>query len=192
MHVAQAAHLAVDQVFAFARAIEPTRDLDVARERLDDLGKPDMSVAVSMTVAVAMAVVPVAMAIAVSWALFGRRLGWRLKFAQRRHRNVRNTGVRGRLRRQGQAGQPKAHFSGRARLARVAAAEDHVLHLVAAQALGALLAKHPRDGVGDVALAAAIRPDDGGDALVERKLGAVGEGLEPGDLEAFEAHTLVT
>ena len=81
----------------------------------------------------------------------------------------------------GQAAQAEAHFGSRAGLARIAAAENDVLHLVAAQALGALLAKHPRDGVGDVALAAAVGADDGGDALVEGKLRAIGEGFESGD-----------
>ena len=55
-------------------------------------------------------------------------------------------------------------------LRRIAAVEDHVFHLVAAQALRALLAHHPGDGVGDVALAAAIRADDRRDALVEGQL----------------------
>ena len=59
------------------------------------------------------------------------------------------------------AAEPQSHFGGRRRLSRVAAAEDDVLHLVAAQALGALLAHHPGDGVGDVALAAAVGSDDG-------------------------------
>ena len=79
-------------------------------------------------------------------------------------------------------------FSGRARLPGIAAVEDDVFHLVAAQALGALLAEHPGDGVGHVALAAAVGPDDGGDALVEGQLRPIGERLETGDFETFEAH----
>ncbi len=64
------------------------------------------------------------------------------------------------------------------------AGEDDVFHLEAAQALGGLLAEHPGDGVGDVGLAAAVGPDDGGDALAgELDLGAVAEGLEAEDLE---------
>src|SRR5204863_36380 len=63
---------------------------------------------------------------------------------------------------------------------RVAAAEDYNLHLVAAKALGALLAEDPRDGFGDVALAAPVGADNRGDALVKRELRAVGEGFEPG------------
>jgi hypothetical protein len=94
---------------------------------------------------------------------------------------------RRRLRRQ-QAAEAQPHFCGRARLPGIAAVEDHVLHLFAAQALGALLAKHPGDGVGDVALATAVGPDDGGDTLVKGQLGAVGEGLEAGDFQTFQAH----
>ena len=44
------------------------------------------------------------------------------------------------------------------------AGEDDVLHLAAAQALGALLAEHPGDGVDDVGLARPVGADDGGDA----------------------------
>ena len=80
-----------------------------------------------------------------------------------------STGVTRRARRQRQAGEAEAHFGGGAGLARVAAVEDDVLHLVAAQALGALLAKHPGDGVGDVALAAAVGADNRGDALDRRQ-----------------------
>src|SRR6185503_9808163 len=61
--VAQPADFAVDQVFALARAIEPARDLDVAREGLDDLleartgpGRRRGMMAVAIAVAIAMAV----------------------------------------------------------------------------------------------------------------------------------------
>src|SRR5262245_31190122 len=63
--------------------------------------------------------------------------------------------------------QAQSDFSGRARLPGIAAVEDDVLHLVAAEALRTLLAKHPGDGVGHVALAASVGADDGGDAFVE-------------------------
>ena len=72
--------------------------------------------------------------------------------------------------RQGQTGQTQSHFGGGARLPGVAAVEDHVFHLVAAEALGALLAEYPRDGIGHIALAAAIGTDDGRHALVEGQL----------------------
>ena len=86
------------------------------------------------------------------------------------------------------AAQLQPHFGRAGRLARVAAAEDHVLHAVAAQALGALLAEHPGQRVDDVALAAAVRPDDGGDALFEGQLGPIGKALEAGDFETLQPH----
>src|ERR1700674_1641129 len=80
------------------------------------------------------------------------------------------------------------HFGGSGRLARVAPAEDDVFHLVAAQALRALLPHYPRDGVGDVALAAPVRADDGGHALVEGQLRTIGKRFEAVDLETLKAH----
>src|SRR5690606_10626338 len=92
-------------------------------------------------------------------------------------------------RRRGEAGQPETNFGGRARLAGVAPAEDDVLHLFAAEALGALFAEHPGDGISHIALAAAVGADDGGHPLVEGKLRTVREGLEAGNFETFEAHS---
>ena len=52
--------------------------------------------------------------------------------------------------------------------------EDDVLHLAAAERFGALFAEHPRDGIGDVRLAAAVRTDDRSDAVAgENDLGIV-------------------
>ncbi len=73
-------------------------------------------------------------------------------------------------------------------LPRIAAIEDHVLHALAAEALGALLAQHPGDGVDDVALAAAVGPDNGRDAIVETEFGAIRETLEAGDVEPGQSH----
>src|SRR6185436_13344638 len=70
----------------------------------------------------------------------------------------------------------------------VAAIEQNVFHFFAAHALGALLAHHPRDGIGDVALAAAVRPDDGGDALVEGKFRTIGKRFKTVDFYAFKPH----
>ena len=51
--------------------------------------------------------------------------------------------------------------------------------------LARLLAQHPTDGIAEVGLAAAVRPDDGGDAgAVEPHLGAVAEGLESLEFDA--------
>ena len=73
------------------------------------------------------------------------------------------------------------------RLAVAGSGENHVLHAGAAQGLGRLFAQHPTDGIADVRLAAAVRPHDGGDALaVEAQLGALAEGLESLEFDAFE------
>ena len=58
------------------------------------------------------------------------------------------------------------------------AAKDDVLHFCAAQRLGALLAHHPADGVGNVGLAAPVRADDRGDVAAELEHRFVGERLE--------------
>ncbi len=58
------------------------------------------------------------------------------------------------------------------------AAEDDVLHLGSPEALGALLAHDPADGVGDVGLAGAVGPHDGGDILFKGEPGLVREGFE--------------
>ena len=74
------------------------------------------------------------------------------------------------------------------RAPRRGALEDHVLHLPAAEQAGRLLAQHPAHGVGHVGLAAAVGPDDGGDAFLEGEGDVVGEGLEPGELQLGELH----
>jgi hypothetical protein len=71
--------------------------------------------------------------------------------------------------------------------ARFAAREDHVLHALAAQAARGLLAHRPADGVDHVRLAAAVRPDDGGDAGLEGEGRLVDEALESRDLERLDA-----
>ena len=85
--------------------------------------------------------------------------------------------------------QPDLRRGGRA--APVAAAEDDVLHPVAAQAPHALLAQHPGDGVDEVALAAAVRTDDGGHTGVERNLGLLRKALESRDSQLVQAHPLL-
>src|SRR5581483_1170697 len=140
VNVLQPADLPVNQVFAFTRAIQTPRDFDFARDRLDDVFGNLRGLVCVMAIAVAIAI---AVPIAV------RAVGDELLV---------------------EAVELQLHFGGGGRLARVAAVEDDVLHLVAAQALGALLAHHPRDGVGNVALAAPIRADNGGHTRVEREL----------------------
>ena len=71
-----------------------------------------------------------------------------------------------------------------------AAGEDHVLHRLAADRERALLAERPEDGVGDVRLAAAVRPDDHAHARRELQLGALGEGLEALQRDRLQMHGL--
>jgi hypothetical protein len=68
------------------------------------------------------------------------------------------------------------------------AGEDDVLHLAAAQALGALLAEDPRDRVDDVGLARAVRADDGGDPGLEPERRGGREGLEALERQAGQVH----
>ena len=54
--------------------------------------------------------------------------------------------------------------------------------------LGALLAQHPADGVGDIAFAASVRPDHGGNAGLKRDDCLVAEGFETDHFEGLELH----
>ncbi len=76
------------------------------------------------------------------------------------------------------------------------AAEDDVVHLAAAHALRRVLAHHPAQRLDEVRLAAAVRPDDAGQAGLDRKLGLVDEGFEaaefePGKLQGSLPHPMV-
>ena len=71
---------------------------------------------------------------------------------------------------------------------RFGAGEDDVLHFAAAEGLGRLLAKDPADAVEDVAFAAAVGADDGGDSGMEFEGGAVGERLKSNDVERLQVH----
>ena len=66
--------------------------------------------------------------------------------------------------------------------------EDHVLHPVAAEGLGALLAERPPERVRDVRLAAAVGTDDGGDPGKDAHVGAIREGLEAEQRHSLEPH----
>ena len=70
------------------------------------------------------------------------------------------------------------------------AAEDHFGHLRRADGAGALLAQDPAHRVHDVALAAAVRPDERRDAGAEIEFGLVRERLEPAHLQLFEQHAV--
>ena len=75
-------------------------------------------------------------------------------------------------------GEVQRHFADLRGLARVGALENDVLHLAAAEGLGALLTQHPADGIGDVRFAAAVGPDHRGHAGFKLEGGGIGEGLE--------------
>ena len=87
-----------------------------------------------------------------------------------------------------EAGDLEVHLGHLQRLAARAAVEDHVLHRRAPQALRALLAEHPVDRVGDVALAAAVRAHDARHAALEGHLLPVAEALEADDLHRVQTH----
>lgn len=78
----------------------------------------------------------------------------------------------------------KAH-----RLAQGGAVENDILRFVAAQRLVGLLTEHPTDGVADVGFAAAVRADDGGDAVAEIQNGLIGKGFEAVQLQCFQNHS---
>ncbi len=70
------------------------------------------------------------------------------------------------------------------------AVEDQILHPLAAERLGALLAERPADGFGDVALAAAVRADDARDAGQDLHDGLLPERLEPVQCDGFQTHEI--
>ena len=153
---------AVDQVLALARSIEPSHQLHVAA-RGPELGQHGFGRRQHLGGRLAVSVVAIAVGVTVAVSVPAAGHG--------RH-----------------AAEAKADFGSPGRLARVAAAEDDVFHLLAAQALGTLLAEHPRDRIGDVALAAPVGADNRRHPLVEGQFGAIGKGFEPGNLKAFEPH----
>ena len=63
--------------------------------------------------------------------------------------------------------------------AQVRTHKDNIFHFRAAQIFGGLLAQYPAHRVGNVAFAAAVRPDNCGYALIEFQHGFVRKGLKP-------------
>ena len=83
---------------------------------------------------------------------------------------------------QGHLGHLQGRAAGRA-------LEDHVGHARTPHGGRAGFAEHPAHGVHHVGLAAAVRTDDAGQAIaVEVHHGAIREGLEAEEFEAFEMH----
>src|SRR5690606_7860271 len=85
-------------------------------------------------------------------------------------------------------GKQQRNLADLERLSLVGTLEDDVLHLAAAQRLRALLAQNPADRVGDIALAAAVWPDDRCYSRVEMQLRRVGKALKSVNLEFLEMH----
>ncbi len=71
------------------------------------------------------------------------------------------------------------------------AAEQHVLHLPAAQAPGRAFARDPAQRIEDVRFAAAVGADDAREPVADGQRDRVGEGFEPGDpkFEEFQCAT---
>ncbi|MPN11692.1 hypothetical protein SDC9_158999 [bioreactor metagenome] len=65
----------------------------------------------------------------------------------------------------------------------LAPVEDHIFHMGAAQVFGTLLAEYPADGVGNIALAAAVGSYDAGDPVFDDKLFSFVERLQPVQLD---------
>ena len=83
--------------------------------------------------------------------------------------------------------EDQRHLAEGQALALLGSVEDHVLHLGAAQRLGALLTQHPLHRVGNVALAAAVGADHAGNSILKYDLHAVRKGLEPVDDQLFQS-----
>ena len=80
----------------------------------------------------------------------------------------------------------KRHFRKRHGLSDLSTVEYYVLHAFSAQSLCALFAQNPTDRVGDVALAAAVRPDNTRDTVVDFYYLAVGKGFETENFNLFK------
>src|SRR5262249_5443314 len=70
----------------------------------------------------------------------------------------------------------------------LAAGIDDLLHLAPSYFPGIPLAEHPLEGVDDVALARAVRADDGCHAGLKRDLSRAGEGLESRETDGAKSH----
>ena len=174
--VAQPADLAVDQILALARAVQPAADLHVANEllarvRLRDRNRDALVFQFEM-----LGQSPGGVCDAGRFGRRGAAVGIRVTVAVAVSFNAVRLHAGRKARRHFR--ELQFDFGGAGRLAGVAARENHILHPIAAQAFRALLPEHPGDGVDDIAFSAAVRPDDGGHARVEGQLRAIGKALE--------------
>ena len=79
-------------------------------------------------------------------------------------------------------------FGGVARRPRAGAGEDHVVHAGRAHVLVGAFAHHPAQRLDEIGLAAAVRPDDAGQAALDDEFAGFDEGLEAEEAEAGEFH----
>jgi hypothetical protein len=100
-----------------------------------------------------------------------------------RHRDLAPRDAEGAVVSEGQLHLGQAHG-----LARGRAVEDQVLHAVAAEGPGALLAQCPPHRVRQVGLAAAVRTDDSGNPRQDLHLGPLAERLEAVQHDRLETH----
>ncbi len=82
------------------------------------------------------------------------------------------------------------HLGGVARRPGVGAGKDHVVHAGGAQRLVRGLAHHPAQRLDQVGLAAAVRADHAGEAVLDMEVGRLDERLEPEQTQLVEFHSL--
>ena len=70
----------------------------------------------------------------------------------------------------------------------IGSGEDHVVHRSASERRGRLRAQHPAQGIRDVRFAGPVRADHDVHSRDELEDRAVGERLEPGELQGFYVH----
>ncbi len=82
------------------------------------------------------------------------------------------------------------HFGMIARRTAGIAGKDHVVHLGGAHCLVRGFAHHPADGLHQIGFAAAVRPDNAGQARFNLEIGRFDEGFESGQAQPRELHSL--
>ena len=83
----------------------------------------------------------------------------------------------------------QSHLAIGERFSLLRAVEDDILHLRATERLCTLLAENPAHRVGDIAFPAAVRSDDGGNALPKTNLGLSGKGFKAVQFQFCQSHT---
>ena len=86
------------------------------------------------------------------------------------------------------AADGQGNFRHAERFAGIRAVENHVRHFAAAQRLGRLLAQNPANRVRNIRFAAAIGPDNAGDARLEIQRSFVRKRLEPQHGQILQIH----